>query len=363
VHGRLALFQATSINLWYSWVSRLALRVNAELAGRDSNSSAKIQTLGTGSSSRFASLQLLDTIEDMNEEEGEDDFSYDSHMIMYTYTNPGTTANVDKEFIPGFALCFIHEAAQQGFVNEIRAILGRETGGTKYYYSFLKCISDGRDYSPLYPGEFGKKWQGASPGLYRLYQRHIIGHSDRTLETACKIADNIKENNTHEDLVKSKVYSNTKKIKHFVVRMVGEGLVSFNEYYDFFIREPDDHRNVWRLIKYYLLNNREMEADSFGGSSTETEVEAAATDTEVYNQEYRDWIIAAGNTIYELFKEEYGSVARLKRLLTAAKIDKKWLRRWFDNAKIDYRNEELDYRMVELFRVLFTERLYGQGLE
>jgi CRISPR-associated protein Cst1 len=352
VHGRLALFQSTSINLWYSWMKRLTLRVKGELSSSDAsnNSSNKIRTLGTGFSSRFASLQLLDAIEDMSED-GE--YDPDMHMIMYTFTNTGTSASISKEFIPGFALNFLHEAAQYGFANEIRTILARETKNTRYYNSFLKCISDGRDYWPLYPFDLGKRWNGASPGLFRSYQRYIIGHSDSILNTAYKIADYIKQK-THTNADLEKLGTRRKKVKRFVVQMVEEGLVSFSEYYNFFVRDPLDSRSVWRLIRYYLLNSKELEPGDIGSGATD-EVEV-----EIFDQEYRDRIVAAGTAIYDLFATE--GITTVKKLLVkfaTGKINKRWLRRWYENAELDYDNKELDYRMIELFHVLFTARSAG----
>lgn len=148
-----------------------------------------------------------------------------------------------------------------------------------------------------------------------------------------------------------KLSTQRKKIKRFVIQMVEEGSVSFTEYYNFFIRDPLDNRSVWRLIRYYLLNSKELEAGDIGN-------DAATTDeVEVFNQEYRDRVIAAGNAIYDLFAAD--GVTTVKKLLVkfaTGKINKRWLRRWYENAELDYDNKELDYRMIELFRVLFVEK-------
>ena len=69
--------------------------------------------------------------------------------------------------------------------------LGNASKKTFYEESFLKCVGEGRDYLPLYP-TVGKKWLGATPSLFSLYQQSILGYSQRILNAACNIAEYIK---------------------------------------------------------------------------------------------------------------------------------------------------------------------------
>ena len=336
VNGLLTIFQSTSLPLWYQWVRSLTFEIRDKLAAKDND---KIENIGRGVPSREVSERLLKVMERYTRA----GFSIaNAYMIMYLFSNMGDSPSIRRQLIPDFALNFLRDAVIKDLGDDALGLIGAESNKIGYEYSFLNCISKGRDYRPLYPSG---KWQGATPGLYLLYQTDVLGYPAAVLHTAYNIATYLKAHTT-KDVIANLERDPRKqnRVRKYVIEMVGKGLVSFNDYYDLMIRDPTDSRNPWMLIKYYSLNEREVIFNSVIGND------------EIYSKEYRDKVIAAATRIFSLFVEEYG-IERLKRLLTkftARKIGNSWLRLWFEKAGIDYRNEELDYRMVELFRVLFT---------
>jgi hypothetical protein len=120
------------------------------------------------------------------------------------------------------------------------------------------------DYFQLYPS---KKYdrEGASHRLFTLYQKIVLGHSVNSLCTAYKIAEYLKTKVGEADSSKlgidlDKTREKKYEVRKLIVHMVADGLLGFDEYYDLFVvGTGSGNGHPWRLVKYYLLTDADVD--------------------------------------------------------------------------------------------------------
>jgi hypothetical protein len=284
-------------------------------------------------------------------------------MIMWQYSN-GKGADQVKQLIPNSALNFLHEAAIQGIDNDIKQLTFREGKKIGYKYSFLNCIAEQEEYYPLYPS---KKAVGASPELFLLYQTYILKYPYQSLHTAYNIAQYVKSKIDTEKLVMD-IQKNPKKqttIRKWIIYMAEQGLITFDEYYDLFVRSPLDRRNPWWLVKYYLLSENTTEFKT-------------VTEKDSYDQEYKDRVIKVGTMIFNSYIADKGRARFVKLLGRFAKgdIHRNWSITQFEqladeNKDFDYsenwkalcinkQGEEDVYGLLYLLRLLWSQHIYTE---
>jgi hypothetical protein len=162
----------------------------------------------------------------------------DTSMIMYRYSN-GKGADLEKQHIPDFALSFLHAAAKGGLAKDIEELTNLESEKRRYKFSLPNRIAERQDYGLLYPSRL-KKLDGASPRLFLLYQTCILEYPSRSLRTAYNIAEYLKSNVDTEKLAVNieRDIKKQNKVKKFSINMASERSITFDEYYDLFVRSP-----------------------------------------------------------------------------------------------------------------------------
>lgn len=342
-NAMLTLFQSTSVEFWYEFVKNVVEEVKARLKAA---TAARVETLGKAEGNGEVVNRLLEVMRVSR--------TYDSKasMIMYQYNNGGQGPRLLKQFIPNSTLTFLHEAAISGLREEIRVLtIIEQKRKTSYRYSLFNRIAQREDYNLLYPKP-SEKYAGASPALFALYQNYIRGYPIALLQIAYKIAEYLKTKTETEKLVVNLLSDGKKQtcVMKWLVSMVDGGLLPFDEYFELFV---ESNRNPWALLRYYLLNDREV-----------GEFKATIPSGTSNINDYKAVIVKVGTMIYE----RHDSL-RLKKLLAklaAGTIHRGWLVRQFEhladeNADFDYvdnwnslRVEENLYEVLYLFRLLFT---------
>lgn len=351
VNKLLALFQSTSTAFWYEWVTNLTAATRKQLAIQGGN---KIETEGKKEGSGAAVNRLLEVMRNSKR------YDPNASMIMYQYSN-GKGADLKKQLIPNVALNFLHEATTEDIDDDIKQLLYKE-GKTSYRYSFLNCIAEQQDYYSLYPSKKLNR-DGASPELFLLYQRYILKYPVNSLNTAYKIAQYLKSKIDIEKIVVD-IQRNHKKqttVRKWITDMAEQGFITFDEYYDLFIRSPLDRRNPWWLVKYYMLSDKPTEFKT-----------SAVTTKNSYNLEYKDRVIKVGTAIFSTYIAEKGRPRLVKLLNKFARgdIHRNWLITQFEkladeNKEFDYsdnwkalcinkQGEEDIYQLLYLLRLLLT---------
>jgi hypothetical protein len=316
---------------------------------------AKVETLGKEEGNKEVANRLLTVMQNSKR------YDPNTSMIMYQYSN-GKGADLKKQRIPNFALNFLHKATIDNLGQDIRELTNLEGKKTSYQYSFLNCIAEQQDYYLLYPSR-SRKLDGASPDLFLLYQTYILKYSSRSLHTAHKIAENIKSKVDVEKLAVN-IQRDIKKqntVKKWIINMASEGVITFDEYYDLFIRSPIDRRNPWMLVKFYMLTDKTTEFKSFEDE-----------DICYFNQEYKDRVTKVGTMIFNAYLADKGRTRLVKLLGRFARgdIHRNWLRIQFErladiNEDFDYtenwnalcineQGEEDVYQLLYLFRLLWN---------
>jgi hypothetical protein len=231
------------------------------------------------------------------------------------------------------ALNFLHAAAIDGLDQDIKELTHLEGKKTSYKYSFLNCIAEQQDYFLLYPSR-SKELDGASPELFLLYQTYILKHSRRSLHTAYKIAEYLKSKLDTEKLAIN-IQRETKKqntVKKWIINMASEGVITFDEYYELFVRSPLDRHNPWMLVKYYILTDKTTKFKS-------------VIDEGIcyYNQEYKDRVTKVGTMMFDAYLADKGKTRLVKLLGRFARgdIHRNWLRTQFERLADD--NEDFDF--------------------
>jgi len=309
--GRLAVFQSTSNEFWYSLVTSIVKELHSKATG----ASGSIEIPGKGGVA--LERHLWDLFAQMK------DTRLPEHLevFVWMFTNSGTSPECQLIEIPNFYLRFLYELGRRGLANDALR-LGRR---------FLACAERRQDYSGLYP------WKGkthVSPKLYTLYQSVVMGCSTRSLAIAYELAKKANE------LLPKKTVDQLKRrgglrdpishgrLRPIILQMAGKGQLTLQDYLSLFPRNaptkidlPSAHG--WNIINYYM-NHPEPEADpsralegSLDGGATED-----ASELEAY-----------ASAIYIDYVNSFGR-ERFAKILESHQITPEWLRRrWIDLAR------------------------------
>jgi CRISPR-associated protein Cst1 len=249
VNGKLAVFQSTSKDFWYALVNTIATEVKERIYANN------FTTIGSKEGSIAEVTRILNVMEELHGE----DLEPETSVFVWTFSNSGNGPYCHIDEIPNSALIFLYKAVRYVQRNEIIEIILKDKKSPPQY-SFINCISKGTDYRHLYPY---KKFNGVSPKLFSLYQTLICGISANSLNTAFKIAKYISEKTTKKefesigkDIDVDIGKQNT--VNKFIVQMVSEGLITFDEYAELFISKSSRivklNYSAWKFIKYYMHN-------------------------------------------------------------------------------------------------------------
>ena len=308
------MFSCTSLTLWY----KLAKSITDRLRGRLDRETGKVPTIGTkGSGEGSFSAAITRMLEVMRELNRSDIGS----VSMWMFSNIGMDPDVDKQRIPNAALEFVYEVARHIPDREVNRLIDKDT--KNYQTSLLNCVINRTDYLSLYPS---KKYSndGASHKLFMLYQKIVMGQSDSSLRTAYKIARYVGAGLGDDDDARDrrgidldKIWEKQVKVRQLMVRMVADGLLSFDEYYELFV-VGSGKGHPWRLVKYYLLSeipsvDFPISSDTVGGDQ---------------QHPYKARLIEVGKAIRDSYIASK-SVARFEREvlqgLGRGQLGKRWL--------------------------------------
>ncbi len=356
INGRLAVFQSTSKSFWYDYVYAIVKEVHRRISAGDR------ETLGAKEGSIAAVNKILDVMKEMRDE----DVPPGTSLFVWQFSNSGTGPDCKIEEIPNSALTFLHEAVSHGCRNEIATVIAKDRSPE---HSFLNCISNGSDYSALYPF---KKFNGVSPKLFFLYQTRIRSISAVSLNVAYKIAKYIKSKMDKKDFESigkdlHKDFGKQNAVRKLIVNMVESKALSFAEYMALFSASLDTGKinyDAWKFIRYYMHNTEEAEFDNY----KTTKLDKAEDTTSFY--------VAA--RIFNLIKEQKG-VDKLRETLLMplahGKLGLPWLRRQFtkcaekyegftyDDWKslcLDEQGKESIFEILFRFRLMWTEWIQNQ---
>ena len=329
MRGMLVIMQTTSIDFWFKMVKQYVEDIDKNLHREDD----KVETIGTKKSSDHGGVitrmvKIMEAIEELDKY---------STLKLHLYSNM-KKGDRDKENIPNFVLSFLDKAAKNGLRDKVREVIG----DVSY---FLQCVENRQDYSNLYPS---KKYHqvGASPKLFLLYKTVIQNYTINSLHTAHKIAQyiGIKIDELGIDIDKSP--DKQSRVKKQMTKMVEEEKLSFDEYYELFVR-----LKPWPLLKYYLLTP-DKEFKLLRGMNEEEIIE---------EDEYKNKIIEIGTAIYKSYikrrtrerfeREVLGGFARNQ-------IHERWLRVQLERLReegveFSFDTDELEWDAM-LFRLLLT---------
>jgi hypothetical protein len=365
--GRLTLFQSTSISFWYLLVKQFVVEISKRLSA----TTDKVETIGTkrekknrdrGGTAIARMLAVMQEIEHL-----------DSHasVTMWLFSNL-QAGDCDRERIPNFALAFLYKAAHKfHLTDEISRLTNKEKS---YHNSLLSCIINRVDYRALYPQR--KLQYGASPELFMLYQTKILNYTVRSLQSAYKIAQYVRERTSDNDRIGidiEKTVAKQVKVRELIVDMIAEegDQITFDDYYDLFVDRDNIGSNPWLLVKYYLL--AEVEPSRF--ISMVEEIENGIIQKQQY-QDYKSRVISVGKAIYETNVRRRGITNFVRKVLGGLahnQLHRKWLRDQFE-ALAEDNKEDFDleanwkalcmkgqgeergiYGLLYLWRLLWTE--------
>lgn len=160
VDGRITLFQSTSIDFWYELISEISNEMYNRISAQNYN------TIGSKEGSTSAVKRLLSVMSRMN-----NDVIKGTSLFIWKFSNSGTGPDCKFEEIPNKALEFLQYAVRYGLRNEILELIMKDKSSE---FSFLKCISLGRNYSSLYPYknlmEFHKNFFPCIKLLFLMFQ-------------------------------------------------------------------------------------------------------------------------------------------------------------------------------------------------
>jgi hypothetical protein len=181
------------------------------------------------------------------------------------------------------------------------------------------------DYLSLYPSKkYGN--DGASHRLFMLYQTIVLGHSISSLRTAYNIAEYVKAKAGEEDSDRlgidlDKTNDKQRDVRKLMVHMVTDGLLSLDEYYDLFVvGTGSGNGHPWRLVKYYLLTDTDVNLPF-----SSTEIHTTASNGE---SRYKARLYSVGKAIRDSYITRKGT-ARFEREvlggLAHGQLGERWL--------------------------------------
>jgi hypothetical protein len=168
--GRPTVFQSNSIDFWYGLIRDLVADSVARVhAGEHA-------AIGAKEGTRHMVGRLLALFAKTASQ------PHGTTLFAWRFSNSGSGADCAVDVIPDRALEFLWFAANHGLGGEVQNCAARDHKRSR---PFLQCISEGIEYSGLYPRG---SWLGVSPRLFSLYQQTICRRSASFLATAEAIA-------------------------------------------------------------------------------------------------------------------------------------------------------------------------------
>ncbi len=348
--GKLAVFQSTSQKFWYLYVSRIAEEIENRIRA------GKFETLGSKEGSIVVIEKTIETLRKIRSLEA------GTSLFVWMFSNSGTGPDCLIDEIPNRALQFLFNVIRNVTTGreEIMQLIRRDKNPE---YSFLNCISTGKDYYWLYPS---KKFAGVSPEFFLLYQTQIRTVSKRALLTACKIAKYLNLNLSNKELADlnrnlTTDFAKKNRIRKYIAEMVDKGVFGFEDYLSLFAQDSSMkigiNNDVWKYISYYL---RYSDACIIG-----VEVDSALVHDELQ--------LYVAKTIFDDQLQSIGVTRFRNEVLdkfTLGKINTSWLRRQFLKAAInhecftyetwkalclDEQGRETTYELLFRFRLMWTE--------
>lgn len=326
-NGKLTLYQSTSIQFWYELVRDI---VSSEEGYLPRIQAGNFEILGKKEGNAAIIRRILSIMQKMKKE------SEFGTLFVWKFSNFGNKASCEIDEIPNNALRFLHKAVNEGYRSEIEEFVSRED---KSKSSLLNSITKSTDYKLLYPF---KKFKGATPGFYKLYQTTVRGKSTNSLNVALKISKyihdkkergEIKEKEINEWMKKLELrdsYGYRNQIKSNILEMVEKGILKSSDYITIF---PYDGKYImsswdgWHIIKYYLHHNDEME---------ENETEESEKNK---NGRIREDVYRFAQITFKEFSDEKGTERFRREVFDAAKHHKiftPWLKKQFLKNALKY---------------------------
>jgi hypothetical protein len=251
--GRLALFQSVEPDLWYPIVRS----VTGEVRGRLEAGSS--ETLGAKQGSVETLRRLLSLFEQMKRSSRTYSLPPAVSMNIMRFSNAGANPDCAIDEIPKPALRFLKAAAEQGLRTEIEGLVSHERQTRANLYQALR---EGNDYFPLYPSSAGKG--GATPELYSLYQRQVLGIPARSLELAALVANRAAAGMALDALARLRAdglrtRTARSRVRRAIVELAGDGNLDYGGYLALF---PIDETAAgvrarptgWNLLRFYLAH-------------------------------------------------------------------------------------------------------------
>lgn len=134
VNGKLAVFQSTSKNFWYTLVDIIANEVKGRIYANN------FTTIGSKEGSISEVTRILNVMEEMHEE----DLEPETSVFVWSFSNSGNGPYCHIDEIPNTALRFLYKAIRHVPRKEITEIIIKDKKNTPEY-SFINCISKGTD--------------------------------------------------------------------------------------------------------------------------------------------------------------------------------------------------------------------------
>jgi hypothetical protein len=390
--SRLAIYQCTSIPFWYRLVADVVKKTQQMIS---TPLDGKILTEGRGEGYSTVIRRIIIAMDALHLEKRESDLHPDTILEFIKFTNFGSEADSSTDIIPSSALNFIRNALRYNLGEEILELINNEqprkaSNGHKKKTGFhpknmlINRLLRYEDYRPLYPRTIqiedrSKKGKiekhpldlpGASSELFSLYQSSILGVSTKSLNSAWRIADHIHKNTKLDELeyVRKDTENDRDKqamIKKFMVKMVEEGKLSFNDYAELFLttdRVPRINYHAWRILHYYLHNQDRKPV-----------LDISIEKPSRYEKTYDSW------KIFNRIIDDKGREWFQKNILNAfahAEVNTEWLRKQYVKSArlnggftyedwkylcVDNEGKERTTDLLFSLRLLFTEWFYGKG--
>lgn len=312
--GRLVLFSSTDETFWYWLVSDFYEEVERRILAQN------YETLGKKEGSAAMVQGLLSVFDRLKEGKLQGEIPTDTVVHLWQFSN-AQSQDCKIQQIPNAALSFLSSISREGWRDEVLGLIKHE--GKKTNGSFLQCILERKDYSPLYPY---KKFEGASPGLFALYQTKVIGRNQRSLMTAFKIASSFSRNYKGDFKGFRREFGTKARrfapIKREIVNLVKSGGIQPADYYDLFPLRADNPTRTeywgWNFVKYYLWH-REAEDTPLESSGSETITETTE-------------LVYHASAVYNVMVERLGLDGFEKRVMARLEgrdISQKWLQSRF----------------------------------
>jgi CRISPR-associated protein Cas8b1/Cst1 subtype I-B len=321
--GRLALFASTNEEFWYEIVSNIYEKVQRNI------SIGNYETLGKKGGPAALLQVLLDVFSSIERKRQLEEISNDTVVHIWQFSN-AQSQDCKIHQIPNRALKFLHSLVKNGLDEEVRKIVANEKARPEN--TFLQCILERRDYFGLYPH---RKYEGASPKLFAIYQNQLLGISPRSLKTASKISRSFWKSKSNKDAerfttVFSPASGNLATLKGEIAKLVSKRELEPSDYFELFPLRANDQTKTenwgWNLIRYYLWNHEDVD-DAF---EQLTSFESPVENTK---------LIYYAAIIYNESIERRGTNGFKKKVmepLQRGEIGTKWLRLQFQNLARRY---------------------------